>query len=203
MHPTNRAVREGYGARASEYTALLGSVDGLAEQDRELIARWAETVEGRAIDAGCGPGHWTKFLHDRGVEVVGVDLVPEFVDIAAVRFPEVDFRVGELGSLPAEDASLGGLLSWYSIIHIEPDAVQSVLDEFARCLRAGAPLLLGFVDGARLEPFDHAVVTAYRWPLGEMGRALVDAGFDVIETHTRHDPGSRPHAAIIARRRAA
>ncbi|MFF2387411.1 class I SAM-dependent methyltransferase [Agromyces sp. NPDC058104] len=199
---TTRAVRDGYAARASEYTALLGSIGDLAEPDRALIERWSETIEGRAIDAGCGPGHWTGFLHDRGVEVVGIDLVPEFVDIAARRFPDVDFRIGELGSLPVEDASLGGLLSWYSIIHTEPRAVPAVLDEFARCLRPGATLLLGFVDGARLEPFDHAVVTAYGWPIRQMGRALVASGFDVVETHARHDAGSRPHAAILARRRA-
>ncbi|MFF2494758.1 class I SAM-dependent DNA methyltransferase [Agromyces sp. NPDC058064] len=200
---TSQEVRERYGARAGEYTALLGSVDDLAEQDRELIARWAESIGGSAIDAGCGPGHWTRFLHDRGVEVVGIDLVPEFVDIAARRFPDLDFRTGELGSLPVEDASLGGLLSWYSIIHTEPHAVPAVLDEFARCLRPGATLLLGFVDGERLEPFDHAVVTAYRWPTREMERTLVASGFDVVETHARHDAGSRPHAAILARRRAA
>lgn len=199
---TTRAVRERYGARASEYTELLGSVDDLAEQDRDLIARWADTIDGRVVDAGCGPGHWTEFLHERGLDVLGIDLVPEFVDIAARRFPEVDYRVGELGSLPTEDASLGGLLSWYSVIHTEPEAVPAILDEFARCLRAGGTLLLGFFDGARLEPFDHAVVTAYHWPVREMSHALRASGFEIVETHARHDPGNRPYGAILARRSA-
>lgn len=201
MTPTN-TVRERYAARAVEYTELLGSVGDSAEQDRELIARWADTIDGRAVDAGCGPGHWTAYLRDRGLEVLGVDLVPEFVDIARRRFPEVDFRVGELGSLPVEDASLGGLLAWYSVIHADPGDVPAILEEFARCLRAGGTLLLGFFDGARNEPFDHAVVTAYHWPVREMSHALRASGFEIVETHARHDPGSRPYGAILARRSA-
>lgn len=198
---TAQAVRERYAARAAEYTALLGSVELLAERDRELIAQWAATADGPVVDAGCGPGHWTQFLHERGVEVLGIDLVPEFVEIATRRFPEVGFRVGELASLRVADASLAGLLAWFSVIHTEPDGVPAILDEFARCVRPGATLLLGFFEGERLEPFDHAVVTAWFWPVSEMQAALRAAGFEIVETRTRIDPGVRPLASILARRR--
>lgn len=198
---TAQAVRERYAARAAEYTALLGSVELLAERDRDLIAQWAATVDGPVVDAGCGPGHWTQFLYARGVDVVGIDLVPEFVDDATRRFPDVGFRVGELASLRVADASLAGLLAWFSVIHTEPDDVPAILDEFARCLRPGATLLLGFFKGERLEPFDHAVVTAWFWPVPEMQAALREAGFEIVETRTRVDPGVRPLASILARRR--
>ena len=61
--------------------------------DRQRIERGAERIDGPVIDVGCGPGHWTDFLHRRGVSVQGVDLVPEFIDSARERFPGVSFRV--------------------------------------------------------------------------------------------------------------
>jgi hypothetical protein len=81
-----------------------------------------------------------------------------------------------------------------------PDEVGSILEEFARCLEPGGSLLLGFFEGQTVEPFDHAVVTAYRWSVEALGEELRSAGFEVVETRGRHDPGARSHGAIVARR---
>ena len=193
-------VRDSYAARAAEYTDLFGSIAATAAEDRRLIGEWAASIEGPALDAGCGPGHWTAFLRARGVTVEGLDLVPEFVDGAAARFPDLNFRVGDLGALPVGDGSLGGILSWYSLIHTEPEQVPEILSGFARALRLGGTLLLGFFTGPQFEPFDHAVVTAYFWPIPLLADALATAGFEVLETHSRTDPGARSHGAIWARR---
>ena len=192
-------VREEYRRRAAEYAEALGSMEAVHPSDRALVEAWAGTVAGPVIDAGCGPGHWSRFLQERGVEVSGVDTVPEFIDLASRRFPTVTFREGTLDALGVSDAALGGILSWYSVIHLPPADVGVALTEFARCLRPGGGLLLGFFDGARLESFDHAVVTAYRWPIAELSGELQAAGFDIVETHTRTGPGVRPHGAIVAR----
>jgi len=193
-------VREEYRRRAAEYAEALGSMEAVHPSDRALVEAWAGTVAGPVIDAGCGPGHWSRFLQERGVEVSGVDMVPEFIDLASRRFPTVTFREGTLDALGVSDAALGGILSWYSVIHLPPADVGVALTEFARCLRPGGGLLLGFFDGARQEAFDHAVVTAYRWPIAELSGELQAAGFDIVETHTRTGPGARPHGAIVARR---
>jgi SAM-dependent methyltransferase len=197
---TIERVRSSYGSRAAEYTEHLGSVEAMAAEDRRVLAEWATTIHGPALDAGSGPGHWTAFLAEHGVETEGLDVVPEFVESARRRFPQLRFRLGGLEALPAADGSLGGILSWYSVIHTEPGSVPAILDEFARCLRPGGTLLLGFFDGPRIEPFDHAVVTAWSWPVEAMAVQLRRAGFEVVGTHARTDPGSRPHGAILARR---
>ncbi|WP_129656293.1 class I SAM-dependent methyltransferase [Rothia halotolerans] len=193
-------IRSRYGSRAAEYTEHLGSVEVTAAEDRRVIAEWAAAIHGPALDAGSGPGHWTAFLAERGVKAEGLDVVPEFVESARQRFPQLRFRLGELEALPVGDGSLGGILSWYSVIHTEPEGVPAILGEFARCLRPGGTLLLGFFDGPRIEPFDHAVVTAWFWPVEAMAEELRRAGFEILRTHARTDPGSRPHGAIRARR---
>ncbi|AOS61682.1 class I SAM-dependent DNA methyltransferase [Actinoalloteichus hymeniacidonis] len=191
-------VRNAYGARADEYIDLVGTVEKLAEQDRDLILRWGKGIDGPVLDAGCGPGHWAHYLHEHGVHIEGVDMVPEFLARARERFPAVRFHEATLDSLPVESDALGGLLSWYSIIHTAPEEVPAILREFVRCLRPGGSLLLGFFEGERVEPFDHAVVPAYYWSVPAMKEVLASAGFEVTEVQTRTATGKRTHAAVVA-----
>ena len=197
---TSGTVAAAYSARAAEYTSLFGSISSTHPADQQLVLAWAKGLSGRVIDAGCGPGQWTAFLHSAGATVEGVDLVPEFIETASQNHPEVQFSVGSLETLPTPDQSLAGILAWYSVIHTPPANIDAVLDEFARCIEPGGGLLLGFFEGPALESFPHAVTPAYFWPVEEMSARLLKASFTVVSTHSRADPGSRPHAAIIARR---
>lgn len=190
-----------YAARAEEYTALFGSMDAVHDDDRDLVERWAAGLTGHVVDAGCGPGHWTDFLACRGLDVEGVDLAEPFLERARAAYPGVPFRRAALDDLGVPDGALGGVLAWYSVIHTPPDAVDDVLSELARAVAPGGGLLLGFCRGPRVEPFDHAVATAWFWPVDELAAHVERAGFDVVGTAERTDPGARPHGAIRARRR--
>lgn len=193
-------VGAAYAKRAGEYIAALGFIEATAELDRELIGAWEEDAPGLILDVGCGPGHWTAWLHQRGHDVEGVDPVPAFIDHATATYPTVPFRVGQAERLHVEDASLGGILAWYSLIHTDPAGVPAVLGAFARALLPDGSLALGFFDGPEVAAFDHAVTTAYVWPIDALAQTVEEAGFTVTVRHTRTDPGVRPHGAIIARR---
>jgi len=194
-------VPEAYGRRSAEYIALLGDMSATAEADRRFVGAWARTLpEGRILDVGCGPGHWTNWLHQQGMTVVGIDPTPEFVAHARQRYPEVSFRSGRAENLDVEDAGVAGILAWYSLIHLPPDAVPGVLTECARVIEPGGGLLLGFFTGPEIEAFDHAVTTAHFWPVDTLERMVGDAGFVVTDRDRRVDPGARPHGAIAARR---
>ncbi|GAB3098244.1 class I SAM-dependent methyltransferase [Isoptericola nanjingensis] len=208
MSSSARAASAAYAARAQEYTDLFGSMDAVHDDDRALVERWAAGLTGRVVDAGCGPGHWTDFLARRGLDAEGVDLAEPFLERARAEYPAVPFRRASLADLGVPDGSLGGVLAWYSLIHSPPEAVDgtgvdAVLAELARAVAPGGGLLLGFCRGPRVEPFDHAVTTAWFWPVDELAARVERAGFDVVETAERTDPGVRPHGAISARRRAA
>jgi SAM-dependent methyltransferase len=194
-------VGNAYSRRATEYAQILGSMDAVHPSDRQLVSSWADGIDGKIIDAGCGPGHWTNFLRGRGAAASGVDVVPAFIDRARSAYPGVSFSVGSLETLDAASGTASGILSWYSLIHHKPSTIRTPLLEFARALRSGGSLLLGFFEGAVVEEFAHAVARAYRWPVSDFTEELTSAGFDVIETHTRTTTGQRPHAAIIAQRK--
>lgn len=193
-------VSRAYARRAAEYTDLFGSMSAVDPADRQLISTWADGLEDPVVDAGCGPGQWTNLLTELGLSARGVDQVPEFIDRASRVYPGSRFQIGDLNRLEFETGSVGGLLSWYSLIHHEPDAIAIPLAEFHRVLRPAGALLIGFFEGDEVEQFDHAVTAAYRWSVPALTEKLSAAGFDVIESRVRKRSGERPQAAIIARR---
>ena len=191
-------VRDGYAARAGEYTELFGDIGQMDDVDRGRIGRWADGVGGRILDAGCGPGHWTAFLADRGADVEGIDLVPDFIAGASARFPQIPYRVASLTDVAIPADSLGGVLAWYSLIHASPDELPLLLTAARRSIREGGRLLIGFFDGPDGEPFPHAVTTAHYWSVDGMSTLLERAGFSVIDSDARAQDGRRPHASISA-----
>jgi len=189
-----------YSTRAAEYSARLGSMSMVHPADVHLVTSWAAQFDGPILDAGCGPGHWTGHLSEQGRDVRGIDQIPEFIDHARRTYPDAKFTVGNIDALPDAPTSYAAVLAWYSLIHHEPENIQVALDEIARVLAPGGALLVGFFVGPDIEACDHSIVTAYRWPLEALAFNLSDAGFEVIETHTRTGSHAkpRPHGAILA-----
>lgn len=158
------------------------------------------------MDAGCGPGHWTDLLHDGHRDASGVDISEAFLAAARFRYPHLGFSRASLRALPFADASVGGILAWYSLIHTDPADVPAVLREFARVLAPGGSLLLGFFVGEPREPFAHAITNAYLWSAEALTELLADAGFEVVLRERREREAGeisvRPHGALVALRRA-
>ncbi len=200
LDPTPIAVRRAYDQRAVEYAEHFADVATAHPDDRAHIRAWALARSGPVLDAGCGPGHWTEELRQHRVDVEGIDHSPEFLAIAESRFPDARFRQASLEQTGCADASLDGVLAWYSVIHTRPEELAAVLAEFRRVLRPGGSLLVGLFAWSHLETFEHAVIRAYRWPSGQFSRVLHEAGFSVLSVTERHEPGARPQCIIEARR---
>lgn len=194
------SVLAAYGARAGEYIDVVGRIDNAAAPDLMLVQRWAHSVEGRVLDVGCGPGQWTHYLAGLGVDVEGLDPVAEFIESAQATYPDERYRIGRAEALGVGDGALGGVFAWYSLIHTDPKQIDAPLDEFARCIRPRGGLVLGFFTGSELAPFEHAVTTAYCWPLDLLASKVEAAGFAVTHTESRADRPGRTLATILATR---
>lgn len=162
--------------------------------DRAFLDRFAPQLHGRGTvcDMGCGPGHIARYLADRGLTMVGVDLSPEMVAQAAALNPDIKFFVDNMLALAVPDETWAGIAAFYSIIHIPRAQILSVLTEFRRVIKPEGLLLLAFhlgeADLHETEIWGHPVELDYTlYGSAEMADYLREAGFDVEEVAER-DP---------------
>ena len=194
-------MRDAYSSLSEQYIELFGGDCQELDDDTALVQRHLTGLDGPVLDLGCGPGHWTAYLHSRGADVTGVDMVPEFIAHARATHPGPDFRVGSMTELDTPGSSAAGILSWYSTIHLPPSELDSVLAEFRRLLRSGGVLVVGFFDSDDdVAAFDHKVITAYRWPADVFAAHVARAGFTEVQRvrHQRVERPDRMYAALAA-----
>lgn len=185
------ATAAAYDAVSARYAQFVrGELDALP-LDRAVLAAFAEHVRasggGLVADAGCGEGRIGAHLAGLGLDVTGVDLSPALLEIARARYPQVRFAVASAHALPLAGGSLAGVVSWYSLIHAEPEDLPAYLAEFARVLRPGGHLLAAFFEAAG-EPvtrYDHKVAPAYRWPPDDLAGLAGEAGFAEVGRMSR------------------
>ncbi|MFI9596026.1 class I SAM-dependent methyltransferase [Nonomuraea sp. NPDC052265] len=165
---------DAYDAVAELYADLARDSLARLPLDRAMVSVFAELVRAAGprpvVEAGCGPGYMTAHLRDLGLDAFGVDLSPALLDIARKDYPDLRFELGSMDALDVADGELGGLVSWYSLIHVPPGEMPAYLAEFRRVLAPGGHLLLGFfeAEGDPVTQFDHKVTPAYRWPIDDL-----------------------------------
>jgi SAM-dependent methyltransferase len=101
------------------FFAILPPIDGL-----------------RCLDLGCGEGHNTRLLANRGAEVVALDIAKAFIDAAAEEVHrDIRYVVGDGSILPFPAASFDVVTAFMSLMDVG-DPERS-LSEMARVPRPG------------------------------------------------------------------
>jgi SAM-dependent methyltransferase len=147
--PRSIDVERSYDRVAAEYARRIFGELEHKPLDSELLDRFAAQVHGLGpvCDLGCGPGQVARYLHGRGVPIIGLDLSSEMLDQARRLYPDIEFRQGNMLSLEIEDGTWAGIVSFYSIIHLSRSELGAALAEVKRVLRPGGLLLLAFHVG--------------------------------------------------------
>ncbi|HEX3708159.1 MAG TPA: class I SAM-dependent methyltransferase [Mycobacteriales bacterium] len=195
-------VRDAYSAIAGQYIELFDDTSQTNQWDTAFVRTHLTGISGPVLDLGCGPGQWTAYLHSLGVDVTGIDIVPEFIAHARAAHAGPEFQLKSMTELDLPDRSVSGILSWYSTIHLSPPELDRALREFRRLLASCGTLVVGFFDSDDdVAEFDHKVITGYRWPATILAEQLVKAGFTEIQRVQEKFPDrpDRKYAAIAAR----
>ncbi|MBW4778233.1 class I SAM-dependent methyltransferase [Rhodococcus fascians] len=202
-------TRAAYDTVAESYADLVR--DELDERHLEhgLLATFADRVStGGVLEVGCGTGRIADQLHRLGLDVAGIDLSPNMIEVAQREHPHLRFGVASMEALDAGDSSLAGIVAWYSIIHTPPHQLSTIFAELHRVLVPEGLLLLAFQAGServRLEQaYGHSVsYDAYRLDPDAVAGMLVEANFEVDVRVHRAPMGyeSTSQAFLLARKR--
>ena len=186
-------TRKSYNLAAEKYFEDFKDEMKQKEYDREFLDEFATHFDSTSVicDVGCGPGHITRYIHDKGLNIFGVDISEKCVEVARRENPGMRFRVMDMADLDLADESVDGIISFYSIIHT-PKRFQPVLfREFNRVLKMGGRIcvvvkkgdsegyveeLIGFKTSLYFANFDEEEIRNY----------LEANNFRVVSLETRH-----------------
>lgn len=101
----------------------------------------------RVIDIGCGPGRDAQFFAERGVEVHGIDLSAEMVELARKRVPQAHFDQTAIEELAFPQASFDGAWASASLHHLPKKRLLEVLNSVRQLLKVGGLFYLTVKQG--------------------------------------------------------
>jgi trans-aconitate methyltransferase len=100
------------------------------EYGERLVETLDPQPDERILDLGCGTGHLTGDIAERGATVLGVDQSAEMVAEACERYPALDFERADAREFGTED-SFDAVFS-NAVLHWIPDADQDAVLETVR-----------------------------------------------------------------------
>lgn len=186
------SLPDSYSRVAEEYAQRI--FDELKDKplDRQLLDRLAERTRGKGVvcDLGCGPGQVARYLHERGVEAMGVDAAAGMITLAQRLNPAIPFVQGNMLALDVPDSTWAGIAAFYSLIHIHRADMPQALAELKRVLRSDGLLLLTFHIGdetIHLDEWWEKLVNLdfHFFQPAEMAAFVTSAGFILEETIER------------------
>jgi len=188
----NEETRRSFNLAAERYSELFKDEMKQKEYDRLLLNRFAGNFDSESVicDMGCGPGHITRYLFDKGLNVFGIDISEKCIEIARRKNPKMRFQVMDMARLDIEDESIDGIIAFYSIIHTPKRFVHILFREFNRVLKKGGKILIvvkkgnteGYVN--ELEGFKTRLYFT-NFTEEELENYLQDSGFRRIFLETR------------------
>src|SRR5262245_22438253 len=134
------------GRTSQETDALIALLDvgdnipGASELRRRSYELLDLAPEAAVVDVGCGSGRAVAEMAERGARPVGVDLDERMITVAAMRWPEADFRVAHAYELPFADGELRGYRA-EKVYHVLDDPARAV-GEARRVLSPGGRIVL-------------------------------------------------------------
>jgi len=189
---TRRELIESYDRLAEDYARAYCDELERKPFDLRLLSRFVREIPaGKCIcDLGCGSGHVANHLKSLGAEVLGVDLSPGMVAVASKAYPSTEYRAGDMLELDLPTGTLGGIVCFYSIIHLDRHSLGRAAAEMFRVLDEEGRALVSFHKGKGTFHDDESLGKPIAFDCTlfepeEVTTALEKAGFTVTQVTVR------------------
>ncbi|MEL6465140.1 MAG: class I SAM-dependent methyltransferase [Pseudomonadota bacterium] len=165
------------------------------------LARFAAGLRkhARVLDLGCGTGEpIARWFKAEGFAVTGVDFSQPMLDIARNRWPDGDWRHGDMRDFELGE-TFDGIIAWNSFFHLTVEEQRACIARMARHLGTGGVLMLtvgpdaGEAQGTvGKEPVYHASLSPAEYAICLEAEGLRLTGF------VAEDPETNRHSVLMA-----
>jgi ubiquinone/menaquinone biosynthesis C-methylase UbiE len=160
----------------------------------------------RVLDLGCAWGRESRYLSEKGFDVIGVDISPKMIVKAKHAVKGVGFKVMNATELEFEDASFDGVWAIAVLVHLSKKDVKRSLGKIKRILKPGGVLHASFKEGSGEGFISDKRFEGKRrfysyFSEEEITELVESLGFNVLEVQ-RFEPGGYriiPSIHLIAR----
>jgi SAM-dependent methyltransferase len=173
-----------------------------------LLARLAPGS--RVLDVGSGTGRPTaETLADAGHEVLGIDISPVMVELAARQVPGATFRCADIRDVPLADASFDAVCVYFSLLQLDREEQTDLVRHLVGLLKPGGYLVLATVplDVADVDAtFMGQPVRVTSFPAQDLITLAEESGLEVLAqeasmfTPAHPDARPEPHLFLHCRR---
>lgn len=188
MDAKTEELRAAHDVLAEFYAERLAGVLDRMPIEQAVLGLFCELTLAAGLgttvaDIGCGTGRLAPYLAARGLSVWGADLSPEMIRVAHRDQPGFRFDVADVRDLPMPDASLAGVVCWYSLMFLAPPDRPAAFRELARVVKPGGYLVTAFKAGdSQLRRAGHSTGLGVEFDVywlspDEMERQVTGAGF--------------------------
>ncbi|RYZ91638.1 MAG: methyltransferase domain-containing protein, partial [Moraxellaceae bacterium] len=139
------------------------------------------------LDLGCGEGYYTSGMTEVAQQVIGLDIAKPAVQIAAKRYPRINWLVASAAKLPIQDASVDVVSSFFSPLP---------LTEMARVLKPDGYLLVAVPAAQHLYALRAALFEQVNLHQPEKFIDSLAGGFKLVEQHLLAYPLRLPQPAL-------
>lgn len=192
-------IRDVYESQAAVYDAQRSR----ALFEARWLARFAACLPpgGRVLDLGCGAGEpIARWFIAEGFRVTGVDFADAMLEIAGSRWPDGDWRQGDMRNFDLGQ-TFDGIVAWNSFFHLTPEEQRGCIGRMAAHLKPGASLLMTVGPEAGEVAGTVGDQTVYHASLSpaQYATCLEQNGLR-LTGYLAEDPETNKHSVLMARK---
>ncbi|MFB6174752.1 MAG: class I SAM-dependent methyltransferase [Candidatus Nanohalobium sp.] len=183
-------VKKGY--EEGDYESDYREGRDIREKERKLFNNLFKHLpeNSRILDLGCGTGlPFDRFLADKGLEVLGVDISEKHVVQARENVPGAEFVQGDFFDQDFEDGSFGAIVSFYAIFHIPREEHSRLFEKIRDWVQEEGAVLITLgpeeMEMHKGEIGGQEMLWSSYSPEKNL-QLLREAGFEIIETYTEN-----------------
>lgn len=168
---------------------------------RTFFDKFINSVKGKVIDIGSGPGRDGMILKEKGLEVICLDASEAMIQLTKQK--GLESIVGDLLNLPFPNETFSGAWAYTSLLHVPKKDIDKAFSEINRILNKHGILGLGMIEGEKEEYRESSGVNMPRlfsfYTKEELELLLKKHGFEIIYFET-FKPGSKNYLNFIAKK---